>query len=113
MKRANPLSVSVSIGLLFAFWCMGCRTLDTKMQHQVGQPRDKLIEEFGPPDREINIGDGRTVVWYQPWGRNPTDYPFGTCLEIFHLNKKGIVTSASAHNCVGVCLGPYCWAVLK
>jgi len=103
----------VLVWILLIVSCVGCRTLDGKMQHQVGQPRDKLIEEFGPPDREINIGDGRTVVWYQPWGRNPADYPFGTCLEIFHFNKKGIVTSASAHNCVGVCLGPYCWTSLK
>ena len=99
MKRAKPLSVSVCIGLLFALWCMGCRTLDGKMQRQVGQPRDKLIEKFGPPERDIRLMDGRTVLWFHT----------GVCRVIFHLNREGIVTSASAHDCVGVCLGPYCW----
>ena len=100
MKRAKPLSALVSIALLSAVWCLGCRTLDGKMQRQVGQPRDKLIEKFGPPERDIRLMDGRTVLWFQT----------GACREIFHLNREGIVTSASsAHDCVGVCLGPYCW----
>jgi len=84
--------------ILFVFSCAGCRTLDGRMQSQVGQPRDKLIEKFGPPDRDMRLMDGRTVLWFQT----------GACREIFRLNRKGIVTSASAHDCVGVCLGPYC-----
>jgi len=106
----KPLSVSVvAIGFLFALWYMGCRTFYDKMQRQVGQPRDKLIEEFGPPQRDMRLMDGRTVLWFQPLSRGPTDYRHETCREIFYLNRKGIVTSASAQGCVGVCLGPYCW----
>ena len=105
----------VLVCILFVFSCVGCRTLDGKMQRQVGQPRDKLIEEFGPPQRELRLMDGTTALWFQ---RGPSGkfsftagggYPAGTCREVFYLNRKGIVTSASVHDCVGVCLGRYCW----
>ena len=109
----KPLSVSVRIALLFAVWCTGCRTLDGKIRHQVGDSRDELIEEFGQPDREMRLTDGRTVLWFQPWSHKPTDYTTATCLEIFHLDSKGIVTSATTHGCDGFCVGSHCWTFAK
>jgi hypothetical protein len=94
--------------ILFAVSIADCTRLDNKIQAWVGQPRDKLIKEFGPPTREMRLIDGRTVIWYEPRPTDPADQP-QACREIFHLDSNGIVTSASEQNCVGLCLGPHCW----
>jgi len=102
----------VFIGLLSALYCLGCSTLDEKMQARMAEPRDKLIEDFGPPDNEIGLSNGgRSLVWIQPWASGDSKgFSAGTCRKVFNLNNEGLVSSASAHGCGwGVCLGRFCW----
>jgi hypothetical protein len=107
---ARSAKAPVLVCILLVVSLAGCNKLNNKLQSWVGQPREKLIKEFGPPAREMRLMDGRTVVWFQPPSSSDADeFPVASCRKVFHLDKNGIVTSASAQNCVGICLGPHCW----
>src|SRR5215475_7652686 len=83
----------------------GCNTLNDRMQSWIGQPRDKLIDVWGPPDREEKRADGATSLLYLQESargyaagnasRISGAYSAGACRMVFNLDGAGIVRSCS------------------
>jgi hypothetical protein len=92
----------LAASLVFA---AACGTLGDKMRSWVGQPRDKLVRVWGPPDKETPLGDGGTSLLYvqQSAGGYAEGtqngfsgvYSAGTCRMVFNLDSAGIVRSGS------------------
>ena len=105
MKR--HLRVVACVAVLGLLSTAACTTLRDKMRSWVGQPRDKLVQVWGPPDKETALGDGGTGLLYVQQsaggyaGGNANGfsgvYSAGTCRMIFNLDSAGIVRSWSDH----------------
>ena len=97
----------MAMGLLFAASCSTRQAvpLGDKMQSWVGQPRDTLVQKWGPPDKEAPLQDGGTSLLYGQQsavglGAGNAIFFFarssaGTCRMIFNLDRGGIIRSSS------------------
>lgn len=83
----------------------GCTTLNDRMQTWIGQPRDRLISAYGPPDQETKLNDGgASLVYVQQLAGgsgNSGNYSYSssTCRMIFTADGRGVVTSCSNYGC--------------
>jgi len=90
----------VIIGILFA----GCASLDERMAKYVGQHRDELINNWGPPSEVTKLKKGGTrIIYYE---QNPLIHPnqiidpaLNNCEKIFITDSRGIIKSYSYENC--------------
>jgi len=94
------LSFIVIIGVLFA----SCASLDDRMAKYVGQHRDELVNNWGPPNEETKLKNGGTQIIY--YEQNPLIHPnqiidpaLNNCEKIFRTNSRGIIKSYKHVNC--------------
>jgi hypothetical protein len=64
MERNWRVALYVMAVCLLSAAACSTSTLGDKMRTWVGQPRDRLVQVWGPPDRETPLGDGGTSLLY-------------------------------------------------
>jgi hypothetical protein len=99
-STTSLLSFLVLLGILFA----SCASLDERMAKYVGQHRDELVNNWGPPHEETKLKKGGTrIVYYE---QNPLIHPnqiidpaLSNCEKIFITDSRGIIKSYRHENC--------------
>jgi hypothetical protein len=109
-RHSRIVTYVMAVGLLSAAAC-STLTLRDKLRTWVGQPRNKLVQAWGPPDRETALGDGGTSLLYvqqSAGGYTLGDsygvsggYSEGTCRMIFNLDSAAIVRSGAYYGRCG------------
>ena len=83
---------------------VGCASLDDRMGKYVGQHRNELVNNWGPPSEETKLKKGGTrIVYYE---QNPLIHPnqivnpeLMNCEKVFITDARGIIKSYSHNNC--------------
>lgn len=60
---AGQLGVLAALALLAA--CATTANYEAEVQRWVGSPVDELVLEWGPPDNQFTLADGRSVIEYR------------------------------------------------
>ena len=73
-------------------------TLNDLMQSWVGEPEEKLISKWGPPDNTYRLDNGSKVLsWEHVWGVYVGQRFY--CSERFMIDPKGIVSKWGYTHC--------------
>lgn len=88
------------IGVLLA----GCSTLDDKMGRYLGESRDKLVKDWGPPsEEELLKKGGRRLVYLEQrplaYASKHVDTSLRICEKAFVTDSRGTIKSYSHNNC--------------
>jgi hypothetical protein len=87
-------------GMLLVVALCGCTTTPASMSRWVGTNRADLLSQWGAPDGEAPLRDGRNVVtWTSQWGL----WILGsTCRQSFTLDQQDVVREWSYSRCLPV-----------
>ena len=104
-KLFVPLALSVlSISWLLIVLLTGCQTVEEQMAGYVGQHRDYLVSNWGPPAEEKKLKNGDYRLVYRE--QNPLIHPgqyvdpaSNICEKVFTTDSRGIIKSFSHENC--------------
>jgi hypothetical protein len=102
-----PLRFTISflsiIGILSVLLA-GCATVEEQMAGYVGQHRDYLVSNWGPPAEEKKLKNGGSRIVYRE--QNPLIHPsqyvdpaLRICEKVFITDSRGIIKSYSHDNC--------------
>ncbi len=98
-----------AISLLSLIWILsvlvsGCATVEEQMAGYVGQHRDYLVSNWGPPAEEKKLKNGGSRLVYKE--QNPLIHPgqyvdpaSNICEKVFTTDSRGIIKSYSHDNC--------------
>ena len=103
-------SFQLGITLLFVLWLIGvglpgcAASLDKRMAGYVGQHRNELVNNWGPPAEETKLKNGGTRIVYREELPliHPSQYvdpSLRICEKVFLTDANGIIKSYSHDNC--------------
>ena len=82
----------------------GCATVEEQMAGYVGQHRDYLVSNWGPPAEEKKLKNGGSRLIYRE--QNPLIHPgqyvdpaSNVCEKVFTTDSRGIIKSYKHENC--------------
>lgn len=82
--------------LALGFVLSGCLARDMKSWE--GSHKDKLIQQWGPPEREAVLSDGGSTLMYRQW-QGGLRGSGSVCHMIFNADKDGIIRSWRYYGC--------------
>jgi hypothetical protein len=103
------LSLRFAVSFLSLLWILsillaGCATVEEQMAGYVGQHRDYLVSNWGPPAEEKKLKNGGSRLVYKE--QNPLIHPgqyvdpaSNICEKVFTTDSRGIIKSYSHDNC--------------
>jgi hypothetical protein len=105
----NAIRLIILVPSLFLL--LGGATLQAKLPQNLrealatwkGIHVDKLITGWGPPTRQITLSNGNTVMVWETMERSfssQTCDPVFSCLEVFVVDKKGIIQETFIKGCM-------------
>ena len=94
----------LSLIVFLSVLVVGCATVEEQMAGYVGQHRDYLVSNWGPPAEEKKLKNGGSRLVYKE--QNPLIHPgqyvdpaSNICEKVFTTDSRGIIKSYSHDNC--------------
>lgn len=94
----------LSLILIVSISVAGCATVEEQMAGYVGQHRDYLVSNWGPPAEEKKLKNGGSRLIYRE--QNPLIHPgqyvdpaANICEKVFTTDSRGIIKSYKHENC--------------
>ncbi len=94
----------LSFILIVSVLVAGCATVEEQMAGYVGQHRDYLVSNWGPPAEEKKLKNGGSRLIYRE--QNPLIHPnqyvdpaLRICEKVFTTDSRGIIKSYKHENC--------------